>query len=260
MFNIYENTTNKVPKRKKKQSNLSLKSKKTITIVALISVVLLLLLFFQNKKNNENYNNLKLNKNEYLVYTKYSDTSGTYKKEIPYVNMKADVIKLVNKDIKLFCNDFINLKRSVISYEYDINGIILSVVVKVVDNEKEYAPEAYFRTYNINLETEQVIADTALLEFFNVTPTTVEERIKNNFEKFYEEVVEKEYFKKEECNYNCFLKWRGVTDYLDNIHYYVKDGKLIAYKPFVFYSLFGEETYFKDKDFEFVIASAPATN
>ena len=65
-----------------------------------------------------------------------------------------------------------------------------------------------------------------------------------------------EYFDPKECNYSCFLKWRDVDNYLDNITYYVEKGNLIAFKPFVFESIFGEENYFKDSDFEILIKKA----
>lgn len=60
-----------------------------------------------------------------------------------------------------------NSAKSIITYEYDINGIILSLVIKVINNETTYAPEPYFRSYNINLETQEVISDQTLLEYFN---------------------------------------------------------------------------------------------
>lgn len=240
----------------KKNENI----KKVLILITLIILIITICIFHLWQKSKENFNNIKEDKNKYLVYSRYQNTSTTYPKEIPYINMKSQVIASVNEDIALFCNDFFESEKSVISYEYDISGIILSVVVKVIDNETEYAPEPYFRTYNINLETEEVISDDALLQFFEVNTSIVEEKIKEGFEKFYNGVIMDEYFDPTECNYECFLKWRGVENYLENIVYYVKEGKLIAYKPFTFYSLFGEENYFKDSDFEFTIATAPNTN
>ena len=70
----------------------------------------------------------------------------------------------------------------------------------------------------------------------------------------YEDEVYKGYLVKQECDYECFLGWREVDDYLDSVSYFVRDGKLIAYRPFTVYSVYGEEEYFTDKDYEFVIA------
>ena len=34
---------------------------------------------------------------------------------------------------------------------------------------------------------------------------------------------------------------------------YIKNGDLVAYKPFVYYSIFGDEEYFNEDHFEFVL-------
>ena len=224
---------------------------------AIVAIAFIIFTFYHNS-TNVNYNNIKQDKGAYLVYTKYSDTSTKYIKEVPYVNLKADVFKEVNKDILLFCDKYMDKEKSVITYEYDVNGIILSVVVKVINNAATYAPEPYFRTYNINLETEEVIADDALLQFFGVNKSNVEYKIKRKFQNYYNDIVKEKYYTSNECSYECFLNWRSVDKYLDHVSYYVREGKLIAFKSFIAHSIFGEEEYFNDKSFEFEIADAPA--
>ena len=241
----------------KKQTKRPNTQKAYIIVGAIIAIAFVIYTFYQ-KKTTENYNNIKQDPGAYLVYTKYSDTSTQYTKEVPYVNLKADVFKEVNKDILLFCDDYMESTKSVITYEYDINGIILSLVIKVINNETTYAPEPYFRTYNINLETQEVIADDALLEFYGMTESNVERKIKRQFENYYTELVKENYYTSSECSYNCFLKYRGVSNYLDYISYYVRDGELIAFKTFIAHSIFGEEEYFDDTSFEFVLATSPA--
>lgn len=232
-------------------------TQKTYAIIGAVVAIAFIIFVFYQKKMNENYNNIKQEPGTYLVYTKYSDTSTQYTKEVPYVNLKADVFKELNKDILLFCDKYMESERSVITYEYDINGIILSLVIKVINNETTYAPEPYFRTYNINLDTQEVIADDALLQFYGVTSSNVERKIKRQFETYYTNIVKEKYYTSSECSYNCFLKWRGINNYMDYVNYYVRDGKLIAFKTFIAHSIFGEEEYFTDKSFEFEIADAP---
>ena len=48
-----------------------------------------------------------------------------------------------------------------------------------------------------------------------------------------------------------------MNGYMENINYFINNGKLYVYKPFQVYSIFGEEEYFKDTDFEFLIAHQP---
>lgn len=231
--------------------------KKDTKIILMVSIAVFLIIFiiffYFQSRNNDNYNNIKEDKKNYLVYTKYEQKGKIYSIYVPYINIESDIIKSVNDDIDLFVSEFIESKKAMISYEYDVNGIILSVVVKIVDYDTEYAPQAYFRSYNINLDTLELIADDALLEFFEVSDMDVSSKIENQFHYYYDKIVEEEYYSEEECSYSCFLKYRAVDDYLDDVSYYVKDGNLIAYKPFVFYSIYGEEEYFKDKHFEFLI-------
>lgn len=242
----------------KRPTKVSQSTKKASLIAGTVILIAFLMVVFYHNTTNVNYNNIKQDKGMYLVYTKYSDTSTKYTKEVPYVNLKADVFKEVNKDILLFCDKYMK-EKSVITYEYDINGIILSLVIKVINNDTTYAPEPYFRTYNINLEREEVIADDALLQFFGVTKSNVEYKIKRQFQNYYADILKEKYYSANECDFNCFLKWRGVSKYSDHLSYYVRDGKLIAFKTFIAHSIFGEEEYFSDKSFEFEIASAPVT-
>lgn len=249
------------PRRKQPRpiQNKPLTKQDNIVQMFIIAIILFIIVVaFIQKKNTENFNNIKQDKGAYLVYTKYEDKSTTYTKEVPYVNLKADIFKQVNADILKFCNEYMNQEKSVITYEYDINGIILSLVVKVINNETTFAPEPYFRTYNINLEKEEVISDDALLQFYGVTKRTVETKIKRGLQGYYSDLVKEKYYNTAECSYDCFLKYRGIKNYLDYVSYYIRDGKLIAYKTFIAHSIFGEEEYFTDKSFEFEIADAPS--
>ncbi|MBQ2910572.1 MAG: hypothetical protein IJE53_07165 [Bacilli bacterium] len=235
---------------------MSPSTQKYSVILGAVILIMFIMFVFYNNTSSTNYNNIKQDKGAYLVYTKYSDQSTKYTKEIPYVNLKADIFKEVNKDILVFCDKYMS-EKSIITYEYDVNGIILSLVIKVINNDTTYAPEPYFRTYNINLEREEVIADDALLQFFGVTESNVQYKIKRQFNNYYSDIVKERYYSSNECSYECFMKWRGVTKYLDHVSYYVRDGKLIAFKSFIAHSIFGEEEYFTDKSFEFEIADSP---
>lgn len=253
MFDISARNQNGASNKKKHGLNLDEQKMKILIICGTIFAIIFLLVYMYIVKQNANYNNIKQKKNSYLVYSKYERTNSKYAVHIPYVNIKADVIDKVNDDIDLFTGDFINSKRSSIIYEYDISGIILSLVIKITDYDTEYAPETYFRSYNINLSSLEVISDQSLLEFFKIDESRVESLIENQFRNYYQEIVEEGYYHEEECNYSCFLSYRNVDNYLLNVNYYVKNGDLIAYKPFIFTSIFGEEEYFKNKNFKFML-------
>ena len=254
---MFEDKKNKkVNKSIKKISN---ENKKKLLIISVILLVVIIIVTYIYRQNKLNYNYIKQDKNNYLVYTKLSASTNEYTKEVPFVNIKSTVIDKVNEDIVLFSQDFYEAEKCSITYEYEINGIILSLILKAVDNEKEYSPLVYARTYNINLNTQEVISDEALLNYYQTTEEEVEKKIEEQFKEYYNEILEEGYMVKEECNYKCFLGWREVENYLDDVHYYIKNGNLTAYRPFIYYSIYKEEDYFKEKNFSFTIAKAPTT-
>ena len=230
------------------------KDTKFIFLVS-ISVFLIIFIIFYATQNgkSDNYNDIKEDKNNYLVYTKYEKKGKIYSVYVPYVNIDSDIAKAVNEDIDLFVSEFINNKKSMVSYEYNINGIVLSLVIKIVDYDTNYAAQPYFRTYNINLNTLELLSDEALLSYFNITEDDVEIAIENKFHDYYNKIVEEKYYVEDECSYNCFLKYREVSNYLDRVVYYIDKGNLYVYKPFVFNSIFGEEDFFKEKHFKILI-------
>ena len=233
-----------------KRLDESTKKKLVIGIGCLLIIIFIGIFIYM--RQSENYNYLKVNKSEYLVYTAKSN-SGTYPKLIPYLNINTSVAEEVNKDIDDLLSSYIDSEMASISYEYDISGDMLSLVVKIVDYDTEFAPEIRFRSYNYNLKDGSLISDMDLLGLFEINESDVSNAIESQFEKYYEDMLEEEYYDERECNFECFLKYREVDNYLDDVAYYVENGKLVAFKPFVFYSIFGEENYFKEKDFKFTI-------
>ena len=66
--------------------------------------------------------------------------------------------------------------------------------------------------------------------------------IEYNLKDYYNNLVKNKKINKSECNYNCFLNNRGINkNYIDNIVYYIRDGKLIVFKPITFIPLYEEE-------------------
>jgi len=238
------------------RQNINSSKKIIIGIVVIVLAIISVIIFAVVRGNYKDFNNIKLSKDDYLVYTKYEKKTDNLNLAIPYINIKGEVVSKVNEDIALFTYDFAHAEKAKILYEYDINGIILSVVVKAIDYEVLNNPVAYFRSYNINLETLEVISDEALLDFYSIDLESVRARIENTFRYYYQELSNEKYFDVSECDYQCFLENRGIDDYLDGVSYYVKDGDLVAFKSFLFNSIYSEEDYFKDDDFMFVLVQS----
>ena len=228
-------------------------TKKKVAIIGGLLLIVLIIVLSYFIRQNRNYKSIKLDKNNYLVYTQKSKSKGMYSIDIPYLNMKGESAKLVNEDITAFLSDYIDNEKCIISYQYDISGVILSLVVKVVDYDEVFAPKAHFKSYNINLDTLELIDDVSLLSLFGTDEATVESILDEDFHSYYNDILEEEYYNEKECNYECFLKYREIDNYLDEITYYVKEGNLMAYRPFVFYSVFGEEKFFTEDSFNFLL-------
>jgi hypothetical protein len=231
---------------------------KKIPIIFSVSVILVIIVivasYVINNNSGYNYDSIKKYSDKELVYTINSEKTGVFFKEIPYVNIDGSLGKSVNEDIDSYLYDYSDLDKIMVSYEYNINGRILSLVIKIVNYDVKNVPKVIFKTYNINLDDKVLLSDEDLLNIYNISNGDVDSIIENQFLKWYKDVQKKGYINEEECDYECFLKYREVDDYMDGIAYYIDGGKLVVYKPFVFYSIFGEENYFKEDDFEIILS------
>lgn len=241
--------------KRKKRPNLNQQKTTPIIVVAIAIVAMLAYSFHEN--NVKNYNYIKESWFENIIYTSYYDDRNEYIKEVPYINIKGEQITEVNNQIETFSTKYTNLSRAIITYDYSITGQILSVIIKTINYETNYASEAEFISYNINLKTQQVYTNQEILDLYNINAGYVSDRIKNQLQQYHKDIIKEKYYSLQQCNFTCFLKWRNIEDYSKGIAYYISAGKLYVYKPFVFASIFGEEEYFKDKHFVFLITEKP---
>lgn len=241
--------------KRKKRPNLQ-DQKTTLIIVVAIAIVAMLAYSFHDN-NVKNYNYIKESWFNDLIYTSYYDDRNEYVKEVPYINIRGEQITEINNQIETFSTKYTNLNRAIITYDYSITGQILSVIIKAINYETNYASEAEFISFNINLKNQQVYTNQDVLDLYNINAGYVSDRIKNQLQQYHKDIIKEKYYSLQQCNFTCFLKWRNIEDYTKGIAYYISDGKLYVYKPFVFASIFGEEEYFKDKHFVFLITEKP---
>lgn len=222
-----------------------------IILVAFILVALNVYMYINNMTVNSSYDKLKEKKNDLIVYTRYTQTYKEISSIVPYINIKSEIIGNINEDIRLFANENLANKDNVITYEYGINGDILSVVIQVL-NYDEVLPKTLFKTYNINLKEKVVLTNNDLLNLYGIDQSFVNSKIEEKFKFFFADERKQGIFD-EECDYTCFLFMRKVNNYLDNVYYYVDDGKLYAYKEFSIYSIYDDEKYYKQEDHKILI-------
>lgn len=258
MFGVEQVKEKKVKKPKKSIGvHVSIRWKKILPWIGVGVLIILLVGYYLYKNYYSNYNYIKQDSSQYLVYTSYRDTnSQNMQIEIPFINIDSADANLVNETIQRYAEDFLADDNNLIVYDSQVNGEVLSVLLKMLDYRSGYSyPDVNFHTYNFNLRTQTLMSDEQVLALFDVTTEDVEKQIQNQFEFYYNDEVAEGYFDSRECNYECFLNWRGVNDYLDPVYYYIKNGNLVAYRPFSIYSVYGEEEYYDDDSYEFSITN-----
>lgn len=211
---------------------------KKISIPKYIAVSVFLLIvvisyFFYNK-SSDNYNNLKVDKSKHLIYTVSKTQSGFYNQYKPILNIKGEVSDTINNDIDEYYSNF-NKDNICITYEYDLNGKVLSLIIKVEDySYVESAAILYFRSYNIKLDNMEILSNEKILEYFDMTNEDVENKLNDAVYKYYTSLINKHSIDEDECDYDCFLKSREFQSGTEDNEYYIKEGKLVVFKPYVF--------------------------
>ncbi len=241
--------------RKKKRivekSRKEVDKSKIILLLVLSVFSIFIILFYQvYRGSRENFNYIKEDKKEYLIYTRYNQNN----KEVPYINVASESVSAANNSILDYCNNFINNDEANVSYQYNLNGNYLSLVIRVIDNSSGI-PKIFFKTYNVDLKKKAIMSAVDLLNYFNVNEDIVYARVYNKFLDMYNEEVEQGFLEKDLCDFDCYVKLRGVDNISDNLSYYIKNGKLIAFKPFTYVSIYREESYFTEESFEFTISA-----
>ena len=250
MFNNFKVYDDYKPKANKEVDNES-KNAMYLRIGMVVSAILIFALIIYGLSKitkTDTYDNIKENRYENLVYTANYSTED---QKIPYINIK-DFSK-VNMNIQDITNKYRGKSNATINYKYNTSGIILSVIISIL-HDTDDVPILEFVSYNINLKTKGIILDKQLLNYYNLSMEDVNKKIQAKFQQHYIKEVKEGYIVKQECNFACYLDLRGNYD---KYAYYVEKGNLYAYVPFDAYTIYGEEEYFKDKDFKMYLAEAP---
>ena len=245
-FNVYDEYKPKTNKQKNVESQNIIYLRIGMVMAGILIFALLIYGLTKINANNP-YAKLKEKSSENFVYPAYSDDT----QKIPYVNIRG--FEKLNKEIENLTAKYKGKSNATISYKYNINGIVLSLIISIMHDTDE-VPKLIFKSYNINLDTEGVIIDNQLLKYYGIDTNTVDKKVQAKFQEHYIKEVKKGYIVKEECNFDCYLSLRGNYKAYS---YYVENGNLYAYVPFDAYSIYAEEEYFKDKDFKIYLKEAP---
>ncbi len=233
------------------QENFS-KGKIFLFIIGLLLLgVIMIALYLLSKPTS--YENAKIDKSKNYVYLKESNFTSQ-DKHIPYINVKGKTAKRYNEEIEKLEEEFAVISENKIGYTFNKSKNILSLSIKMVDYLNFGHPSTKYKTYIINLENQKAYTKEEIYRDYQVNDKKVKEIIKKGFQKMYKEEVKKKYIDSNECDYKCFLTWRGVEDYLDGAQLYIQNRQLVVFRGFDTESIFGEEQYFNDSHFQFAIS------
>lgn len=240
-----------------RKKNSSLNVRKFFTWFGVFLFAFLLVCYYLYKNHYSNYNYIKEDSSRYLVYTmKASTNRQNMRSEVPYINIDSDDARLVNQTIEQYAESFLKNKNNLIVYDSQLNGKVLSILLRMSDYSNSSSfPNISFHTYNFDLNNQTLMNNEQLLSIFNVGEDEVKNKIEAQFKKYYKEEVSKGFLVEQECDYNCFLSWRGIENgnYLESVYYYVENGSLVAYRPFNIYSVYEEEEFYSEKSYAFSI-------
>ncbi len=228
--------------------------KKSLIKWCLIGVAIILVLWFIVAITS-NASSKKKTLDDYVSELASYQIPGTeIKSSLPGIHLDSDDAKQVNEIIKEAYNTAIKNKYTQFTYEASVGEKYLSIalITSSVDTSTN-TPYSSIKTYTFDKKTGQRMDDNELLKTFSVTLNEIGQDFEKQMRAYYEEELESFYFNADECDYQCFLRNRGIYSYQDNISLFVLNDKLVYYRPFLIYSKWQEEDFYRYEDFLFEI-------
>lgn len=231
----------------------------------LVAIVCIIIYFVIQKNSNISVKKAD-NSKEYVYTVKKVKNANTESDDIVYdkipaINLEGDIYDEINKKIMDNYNYILKRGPHDYKYEFNVSKKILSLVISSSYYDEDTTGKTdyqlnstHFYTYNISLETGNLLTGSDLLKMYGIEEKQVETYLEAKFKGYYKDLINLDYFKENECDYKCYLKNRGITSsYSDGGKYYVDDGKLMLYKFYYKDSEYDEAQYFYDIPYKFLI-------
>ncbi len=147
---------------------------------------------FTNKLETENYDDSSINKEDntkeivysYIKGQKNSPNNYDFDIHIPYINIKNENAKRINKEIEEYknkCAEILNSKNRKIIFNIDycayIDGDVLSLIIRSNLKEGVSAQKLSIKTYNYNLKTNQKVSFREMLRDKDISENFAQEKI-----------------------------------------------------------------------------------
>ena len=214
----------------------------------LIILLVIFILVYGIVTYYNNHKSIYIDNTKDLVYTYYEDKD--YEKEVPKLNVK-NISNEINNQIEEFVVDYINKETNKIYYKYQVNGNILSVIVIIEDYSIEGSANYSFLSYVIDLKKLKVLDNNDILELFNRREDKIINNLNDQFKVYYQDEIDNKII--DNISYEQFLNIHEITNFKDEIHYYIEDGKLYIYLDYIEWA--SEETldYFLEVGYIFLV-------
>lgn len=205
-------------------------------LILIAAIVVIVIGYTIYNKSRENYKYLKVDKNKNLVYTESKKAAGNYYQYKPFLNIKGNLTDSINNDITEYINAY-SKNNVAITYDYNINGKILSLIIKIEDySYLESAVILNFRTYNINIDKKELLTNDQVLNYFGITNNDLEIILNNKVAEQYYNLVNNDSVDGNSCDIDCYYKSRKISSGTEDVGLYINKGKLEAYKPYIYIS------------------------
>lgn len=232
--------------------NEDLDQKKIILLMIVFIFFIIIAIVLYQMSYGKKYDQVKIDPNQNYVYKREGSYSSSLK-HLPYINVQGSAAEAFNQEIEAL-EGFASLPNNRVGFVFNKSGNILAVSIKLVNYYTEdERPETFFKTYLLNLDTKKAYTRNEIYQDYGIDEKDISNSIQDGFQKMYEDVVKEKYVDPNECDYACFLEWRGVDDYSKGAELYIENNTLIVFRGFQTESVFGEENYFKRKHFKFEV-------
>lgn len=227
----------------------------------IMAIICLIVYFIMENQSSKNYID-KMDIDKDYIYTlkkvknENSESETVIYDKIPSINLAGGKYQQINNEILNQYNELVKSNNYIYyGYQFNQSKNILSLVVQYTYYPVQTVyPIIHFDTYNIDLESGKILTDQELLKIYHVSKKQLKVYMEAKFKKFYTDIVSSGYYTKKQCDYDCFLKNRGLSkNYLENISFYVEAGKLTLFKYYYRDSVYHEIEFFTDDSYQFLI-------
>ena len=187
-----------------------------------------------------NNKNILIDSSKEIVYTGYENKD--YDKVVPTLNMKG-LSTEVNNSIKDFVSPYIDEPTNIINYHYQINGNILSLFINIEDYAIEGSADVHYKSFIINLKKAKLLTNEEVLKIFDIDADVLKTNLDKQFKAYYEDEIANQIISSS-VSYEEYLKAHEITDFLNEMYYDIKDGKLNVYLDYNEWTNLETENYF----------------